>query len=132
MSQLPVTYDGPGAVCVIDPDTAELVPLTHASDHAIASAAEQLHDHDGECCACSVASRPRCARGTASARRSRAATRLTVAESQSWPAGPVKAALTDLLASNTITEADAERCMPSKPRPDATQIKASHRSFDGG
>lgn len=124
MTSLPVMYDGLEQVCVIDPDSGELVSLASASDHAIAHAADVLHVHDGEVLALkrSLAAEMRSRHGVGKA--CVGGYELTVSESQSWPIGAVKLALVDLEASGTITRAEAEKCLPLKPKPDARQIKA--------
>jgi hypothetical protein len=121
---LPVLRDGLDELAVIDPATGEVAPLRDASDHALAAAADQLAEHDRYVLDCkrAIAHELRVRHGVGKA--SAGGYELTITEAQSWPAGAVTAALNDLLVTGTISEGDFDRCMPSRPRPDARALKA--------
>jgi hypothetical protein len=121
---LPVIRDGLDELAVIDPDTGELAPLRDASDRALAHAAQKLAEHDSEVYAMkrALAHELRARHGVGKAEAGGFA--WVVAESTSWPAGAVKSVLEELVREGVITEADAKRCFPPKPTPNAVQLKA--------
>lgn len=124
MTTLPVLHDPAGDTLVADPDSGSLVPLDVASDRALAHAAQKLAEHDRDilnlkrALAHELRQRHGVGKGAAGGYE------WTVAESQSWPVGLTLEVLDDLVSAGAITQGDAERCMPSKPRPDARQLKA--------
>ena len=121
---LPVLRDGLDEVAVIDPDTGELAPLRDATDRALVNAARLLAEHDRDVLdfkrALARELRVRHGVGKAAA----AGYDFTVTESQSWPAGATRDALRGLVEAGVIAQGDADRAMPSKPRPDARQLKS--------
>jgi hypothetical protein len=123
---LPILHGGEGDAdtLVVNPDTGEPELLSEASDRTIAHAAAKLAERDAEILAFRRAlafeMRERHGVGRAQA----GGYGFTVAESQSWSAGATNRALDALVAEGAITRADADRCRPAKPKPDATQIKA--------
>lgn len=121
---LPILLDDAVGLTVSDPTTGEFLPVQRASDHALLNAVRRVAELDSELLQAkrTLAAELRDRYGAGASEAGGFA--FTIAESQTWPVGPVKAALADLLASSTITEADAERCMPSKPKPDGRQMKA--------
>ena len=120
---LPIVH-GDNAIAVIEPATGEAVSLPQASDHALAHAAEKIAEADRELYAMKRALahelRERHGVGTAHA----GGYRFQVSESVSWPQRATEDALKQLVAEGRISEADAGRCMPARPKPDARQLKA--------
>jgi hypothetical protein len=120
---LPVLHTD-GDLAVVDPDTGEALPVRQSSDRALAHAAEQIAALDRDLrqarLALAAELRHRYGVGTSHA----GGYEFKVVEVQSWPAGPTEQALSRLIAEGRITEADARRAMPPKPKPDATQLKA--------
>ena len=124
MSGLPVLFDGLGDLTVVDPESGEALAPWQASDRALVHAVEKVAELDSELL--------RAKRALAHELRHRhgvGATHaggygFTIAESQSWPAGPVRDALAHLVGTGAITQADADRAMPSRPKPDARALKA--------
>lgn len=109
---------------VADPDTGELLPLAAASDRALAAAAEQAQrlDRDLLDCRRALAAELRARHGVGRARAG--GYRFEVTQSTSWPARATTDTLARLVADGVIGQADADRCMPARPRPDARQLKA--------
>jgi len=124
MTALTILRDGLDELAVIDPDTGELAPLRDASDRALAHAAQKLAEHDSEVYAMkrALAHELRSRHGVGKA--TAGGYGFTVAESQSWPVGATQDALRALVAAGVITQGDAHRAMPVKPKPDARQLKA--------
>ncbi len=124
MNRLPVLYDDDGALAIVDPDTGEWLPVRHASDRALAHAAAQIAELDRETLDAkrTVAAELRTRHGVGKANAG--GYEFTIAESQTWPAGPTQDALARLVGDGLISEADAARAMPSRPRPDVRQLKA--------
>ena len=124
MSNLPIVHDDLGQLAVIDPDTGEVLPVTAASDRALISAARQVAEADALLLdakrTLARELRDRYSVGTVHA----GGYRFTITESTSWPAGPTRDALAELVGSGAISQADADRAMPSKPKPDARALKA--------
>lgn len=122
MSRLPVVQSA-GDLCLFD-DNGELVLLRDATDHALASAAAEVARLDGELFAAKRALafelRSRHGVGTCHA----GGFSFVVSERASYPAGGVGSILLELVREGVITDADAARCMPSKPTPNGTQIKS--------
>ncbi len=124
MNRLPVLYDDDGALAVVDPDTGEWLAVRHASDRALAHAASLIAELDSQTLDVkrTVAAELRTRHGVGKVHAG--GYEFTVAESQTWPAGPTSDALSQLVDDGLISEADAARAMPSRPRPDARQLKA--------
>jgi hypothetical protein len=124
VTALPAVLDDSFGVAVVDRSTGEMVALSEASDHAIASAAAELAEHDRTVYelkrALAAEMRERHSVGKSEA----GGYAFTVAEAQSWPVGATREALLVLLRDGHITDADMRRCLPMKPKPDATQLKA--------
>lgn len=124
MTPLPVRHIDGGQTAVVDPSTGEMVALRDASDRALAHAAAVLAEYDRNTFAFrrAVAAELRHRHGVGKVTAGGYA--FTVAESQSWPLGATKGVLEDLVAEGVINEAEMERCIPVKPRPDPRQLKA--------
>jgi hypothetical protein len=120
---LPVLAGDTGLL-VIDPQSGEALPARDASDHAILHAAEKVGELDRQIYEAkrvlAAELRQRYGVGSSSA----GGYRFTVAESQSWPLKATTDALDRLVADGRISEADAQRAMPSKPKPDTRALKA--------
>lgn len=120
---LPVVQQGDTLV-VLDRGTGELVAVRDASDRVLARAAEEIAAADQQilevkrALARELRSRHGVGRGHAGGYA------FTVAESTSWPVGATGEALAALVQRGTISQGDADRCMPSKPKPDGRQLKA--------
>ncbi len=124
MNRLPVLHDDDGSLAVADPDTGEWLPVRRATDRALAHAARLIAELDRQTLEAkrTIAAELRSRHGVGKVHAG--GHEFTVAESQSWPAGPTLDALDRLVAAEQITDADAQRCMPVKPRPDARSLKA--------
>lgn len=109
---------------VAEPDTGELVDLRDASDRALAAAAERVSELDRDLLAAkrALAAELRDRHGVGATHAGGFV--FTITESQSWPQGATQAALDELVRAGWISEADRERAMPSKPKPDARALKA--------
>lgn len=120
---LPVVVDALG-YAVLDRSSGELVDLRTASDHAIASAAVELAEHDAHVLQIkrALAAEMRIRHGVG--KTERGGYEFTVAESTSWPAARTADALDDLLRAGKIGDSDVLRCMPERPRPDPRQLKS--------
>jgi hypothetical protein len=122
MSNLPVVHEG-DSLAIVDAN-GELVPLTDATDRAILDAYERVAEADREVFAAkrALAAELRVRYGVGSTNAAGFAFKIT--ESQSWPQGRTKEALSDLLGQGKIQQADVERAMPMKRVPDARALKA--------
>lgn len=109
---------------VADPDTGELLDLRDASDHALAAAAQRVAELDRELFEAkrALAAELRDRHGVGATHAGGFA--FTISESQSWPQGATQQALDELVRAGWISEADRERAMPSKPKPDTRALKA--------
>lgn len=120
---LPVLYIETG-LGVVDEDTGEVLALQDAPDRAVLAAAEKVAELDRDLLqakrALAAEIRDRHGVGTVHA----GGFSCVVAESQSWPIGATSDALDDLVVSGAISQANADRAMPSKPKPDNRQLKA--------
>jgi hypothetical protein len=121
---LPVIVDGVGELGVFDADTGEVTSIRDASDRSLAHAAKQIAEYDYFILSCkrALAHELRSRHGVGKA--TAGGYGFTVAESQSWPVGATQDALRALVAAGVITQGDAHRAMPVKPKPDARQLKA--------
>lgn len=120
---LPVIAADDGLV-VIDPDTAELTSVHNASDRALANAAQRIAELDKSVLSTkrTIAAELRERHGVGTVQAGGYG--FLVVEGTAWPAGATQAALDRLVDDGHIGEADAKRCMPSKPKPDARALKA--------
>src|SRR3954468_7614390 len=121
---LPAIIDHVEQGYVAEPDTGEVVPLNEASDRAIATAIQEVADHDRQVLtakrALAAELRMRHGVGTASA----GGYRFVVKEQTSWRLGGTQAALGRPLRDGKITQADARRALPPKPTPNAVELKS--------
>jgi hypothetical protein len=122
---LPIRYDDQAlTVCVADPETGEMVPISEASDRAILEAEARVDELRREVTAAryaiGVEMRERYGIGTSH----EAGWSFKVQETTNWPLGATKQVLEALLAEHKISRADLNRALPLKPKPDAVQLKA--------
>lgn len=121
---LPAVIPTDGNLEVVDPDTGEALPVTDASDRALAHAAHQVAELDRELFQAKrvLAAELRDRHGIGTTRTGGYEFKIT--ESQSWPATATREALEALVVRGTITQADADRAMPAAPKPDGRALKA--------
>lgn len=102
----------------------ELVPLRDAADADLLRAVTRVRELGDEVNAAKRALahelRDRCGVGTSHA----GGHDFKVTEGQTWPERRTEEALNVLLRRKAISGADYARAMPSKPKPDARQLKA--------
>jgi hypothetical protein len=121
---LPVLSGHGGDLQVPDPDTGEVLAIRDASDRALASAAREIADLDRQLFEAkrALAAELQVRHGVGVVHAGGHA--FTIKAEQSWPATATKLALARLIEWGEITQADADRAMPSKPAPDKRAIKA--------
>lgn len=113
-----------GDLAVVDPDTGLVTTLRDASDRALAYAADRVAHLDRDILAAkrALAAELRDRHGVGQVHAGGYG--FKIAESQSWPVGATKDALERLVADGKVSEADARRAMPDKPKPDTRALKA--------
>jgi hypothetical protein len=124
MSSLPVLADPVSGNLMIPDDTGELVAIHEASDNVLLRAVARLSELDAEIMAAkrALAFEARERYGVGSCHEG--GHDFKVSEATSWPQRPTDGALKTLLLKGKISQADYDRAMPSKPKPDGTQLKA--------
>jgi hypothetical protein len=124
MSGLPVLADPVSGNLMIPDDLGVMVEIHRASDNVLLRAVARLHELDAEVMAAKRAlaleARERYGVGTCH----EGGHDFKVSESTSWPQRPTDDALKTLLLKGKISQADYDRAMPAKPKPDATQLRA--------
>jgi hypothetical protein len=124
MSGLPVLADPVSGNLMIPDDTGELVAIHEATDNVLLRAVARLSELDAEVMAAKRAlafeARERFSVGSSE----RGGYQFKVAESQSWPLQATDDALRTLVLKGKISQADYDRAMPLKRKPDAVQLKA--------
>jgi hypothetical protein len=124
MSSLPVLADPVSGNLMIPDDSGELVPIHEASDNVLLRAVTRLSELDAEIMAAKRAlafeARERFSVGSSEA----GGYGFKVTESQSWPQHPTDDALRTLLLKGKISQADYDKAMPAKPKPDGKQLSA--------
>lgn len=123
MSPLPVVLDAT-ELAVIDPDTGESLAVRDASDRALVHAAHEVAELDRQLLEAkrTLAAELRHRHGVGVTRAG--GYLFTVGEQRSWPAGRTRDALRRLVDDGHIEQADADRAMPSKPKPDSRALNA--------
>lgn len=123
MTSLPVVSTQGGDLAVID-EQGELVPLREATDHLLLRTVTKLMDAQTNLTAAkrALAFEMRDRHGVGTAHTPAGDFRVT--EEQRWPDKATDEALKTLLRRGSITEADYDRAMPLKRKPDATQCNA--------
>jgi hypothetical protein len=124
---LPVLPDPVSGNLMIPDETGELVPINNrelAADHLVMQAFERVQEMIDDAFAAkrALAAEMRARHGVGVRRTGGYA--FKVSESTSWPKGATGDALRTLVLKGSISQADMDRAMPSKPTPDATQLKA--------
>lgn len=120
---LPVVYRG-SDVCVVEPGTGELVPISEATDRAILEAEAFYEEQRSEAMAARRALADEASRRHGFGMKHRAGFGFKIEQTRSWPKGSTEAALRELLRTEKITRAEFEDAMPSKPTPDARKCKS--------
>jgi hypothetical protein len=123
MTVLPVVHGTEGTL-VADPDTGEALALHTAPDRALLDAAVRVRELEAELKRARVALAAELKDRHGVGSTDTAGYRFVISESRTWPAGAAQEALDALVDRGSITAADAARCMPAKPTPDRTQLKA--------
>lgn len=124
MSNLPVLADPVTGNLTIPDENGIMVELHEAGDNDLLRAVARLSELDAEIMAAKRAlafeARERFSVGSSTA----GGFEFKVSESQSWPLRATDDALRTLVVRGLISQADYERAMPAKPKPDAVQLKA--------
>jgi len=113
-----------GDLGFVNPDTGEALPARESSDRTILRTLREIKRLEERLREVKVVAgavlRERHGVGVSHS----AGYGFKVNESRSWPKGRTGDALRSLVADGIITQAEADRAMPSKPAPDGTQLKA--------
>lgn len=123
MSLLPVVAQQGGNLALVD-ENGEVVALRDAPDHALLLAVERVREIRADlqaaerALACQL--RERHGVGTSHV----GSHDFTIREDQRWPDRATYESLSVLKASGAISQADVDRAMPLKRKPDAQALKA--------